>query len=89
MARLPDGVWRGCGDDHLASYLAETKYHGGSSTSLLPDTGEREGDAAPAGVGDLLRGAIALLGTDYPALPGDGVGYIRDLVAGVDGPLHD
>ena len=89
MAGLPDGLRGGCGDDHRASHRLETKYHGGASTSFLSDTGEREEDAAPAGVADLLRGAAALLGTDHPALSGDGVVDIRDPAADADGPLHD
>ena len=61
----------------------ETKYHGGTSSPFLPNTGKRGEDAAPAGVADLLRGAVALLGTDYHALSGDGVGHIRDPATGM------
>lgn len=87
MAGLPDGVWRGCGDDHRASPLYETEYHGGAPASFLPDNGEREKDAAPGGVGDLLWGAAALFGTDCDALSYDGVGHLRDPAAAVDGTL--
>jgi len=87
MAGLPDGVWRGCGDDHRASPLFEAEYHGGASASFLPDIGEREKDATQGGVGDLLRAAAALFGVDYPAVPADGVGHRCDPAAGVDGCL--
>ena len=87
MAGLPDGVWGGCGDDHRASPLYETEYHGGAPASFLPDIGEREKDAAQGGVGDLLHRSAALLGTDHIALPGDGVGHLRDIVAALDGAL--
>ena len=89
MAGLPDGVWRGCGDDHTPSPLFETEHHGGASAPFLPDLGKREKDATQGGVGDLLRGAAALLVTDRAALPGDGVGHLRDIIAAVDGALHD
>ena len=87
MAGLPDGVWGGCGDDHRASPLYETEYHGGAPASFLPDIGEREKDAAPGGVGDLLRAAAALLGVDRDDLSYDGVGHLRDPAAAVDGTL--
>lgn len=89
MAGLPDGVWGGCGDDHRASPLYETEYHGGAPASFLPDIGEREKDAAQGGVGDLLRAAAALFGVDYPAVPADGVGHLRDIVVALDGTLHN
>ena len=73
MAGLPDGVWGGCGDDHRASPLYETEYHGGAPASFLPDHGEREKDAAPGGVGDLLHRSAALLGVDHYTLPGNGM----------------
>ena len=87
MAGLPDGVWRGCGDDDTASPLFEAEHHGGAPASFLPDIGEREKDATQGGVGDLLRAAAALLGVDYSVVPGDGVGHLRDIVAAVDGTL--
>ena len=89
MAGLPDGVWRGCGDNDRASPLFEAEHHGGAPASFLPDHGEREKDAAPSGVGDLLHRSAALLGTDRDALSFDGVGHLRDPAAVVDGCLHD
>lgn len=67
MAGLPDGVWRGCGDDHRASPLYETEYHGGAPASFLSDNGERKEDAAQGGVGDLLHRSAALFGADRAA----------------------
>ena len=87
MAGLPDGVWGGCGNDHRASSLFKTEHHGGAPASFLPDYGEREKDAAPGGVNDLLRAAAALFGVDYPAVPADGVGYLWVGAAGADGCL--
>ena len=89
MAGLPDGVWGGCGDDHRASPLFETEYHGGAPASFLSDNGERATDAAQDGVSDLLRAAAALFGVDYPAVPADGVGHLRDIVVALDGTLHN
>lgn len=87
MAGLPDGIWRGCGDDDPSQGLPEAEYHGGAPASFLPDIGEREKDAAQGGVGDLLRAAAALFGADYPAVPADGVGHLRDIVVALDGTL--
>ena len=78
MAGLLDGVRRGRGDDDSAPDRAETEYHGGAPAALLPAHGQREGDAAPAGIGDLLRGATGLLGADRDALPRDGRKHLRD-----------
>ena len=87
MAGLPDGIRGGCGDDYTPSPLFETEHHGGAPASLLPDIGEREKDATQGGVGNLLHRSAALLGTDHIALPGDGVGHLRDIVVAFDGTL--
>lgn len=89
MAGLPDGVRGGYGDDHLSSHLFETTYHGGAPAPFLPDTGEREEDATPAGECDLFHGAATLLGVNHPALSGDGMGHLRDPAADFNGTVYD
>ncbi|MDD3098082.1 MAG: hypothetical protein PHU99_10220, partial [Candidatus Cloacimonetes bacterium] len=78
MAGLPDGVWRGCGDDHRASPLYETEYHGGASASFLPDIGEQTKAAPPAGFNDLFCGTNNLLLFDHYLLVNPGLVDFRN-----------
>ncbi len=73
MDWLPDGLRSGCGNDHPAPHLPETKYYGGAPAPFLSDTGKRKEGTPPVGVANLLHGATALLRADHCSLPGNGM----------------